>query len=174
MIKYLTSRALQAAFLFLCLSACKSKNEGFVIGLNQNIHHDDFEYSVTSYQRSSSLTVVSDNSASAIGNYYLVRFKVENRAMRVDHKWDNSIGYIVDEDGNRFENSKEDQITLEKSLQFGWKEQYNTRSGTSDFTILVFKLPLTVTKPYLMVRGGILMGDVFDKARFRRMKVKLF
>jgi hypothetical protein len=174
MIRYLNSRAIQAAFLLLSLSSCTGKNEGFVIGLNQNIHHDDFEYSVTGYQRSSSLTVMSDNSASATENYYLVRFKVENRAMRVGHQWDNSIGYIVDEDGNRFENSKEDQITLEKSLQFGWKEQYNTRSGTSDSTILVFKLPLTVTKPYLMVRGGILMGDVFDKARFRRMKVKLF
>jgi hypothetical protein len=32
----------------------------------------------------------------------------------------------------------------------------------------------SVTKPYLMVRGGILMGDVFDKTRFRKMKVKLF
>jgi hypothetical protein len=129
---------------------------------------------VTSYQRSSSLPGVSVNPASESGNYYLVRFKVENRAMRVDHQWDNSIGYIVDEDGNRFENSKEDQITLDKSLQFGWKEQYNTRSGTTDSTILVFKLPLNVTRPFLMVRGGILMGDVFDKARFRKMKVKLF
>lgn len=174
MIRYLNSPAMLVAFLILSLSACKSKNEGFIIGLNQNIHHDDFEYSVTSYKRSSSLPVISDNSGSANGNYYLVHFKVENRAMRVDHQWDNSIGYIVDEDGNRFENSREDQIALDKSLQFGWKEQYNTRYGTSDSTILVFKLPLTVAKPYLMVRGGILMGDVFDKARFRRMKVKLF
>ena len=174
MIRYLNSPAMLVSFLLLSLSACKGKNEGFVIGLNQNIHHDDFEYSVTSYQRSSSLNAVSDNSATANGNYYLVHFKVENRAMRVDHQWNNSIGYIVDKDGNRFENSTEDQIALNKSLHFGWRVQYNTRYGTSDSTILVFKLPASDAKPYLMVRGSILMGDVFDKARFRKMKIRLF
>jgi hypothetical protein len=163
-----------AVLLFMVLISCHSKNESYIIGLNQNIHHDDFEYSVTSYQITSGLSGVSDNSAPGNGNYYLVHFKVENRAMRVDHQWDNSIAYIADEEGNRFENNKEDQIVLDKSLHFGWNEQYNTRFGTSDSTILVFKLPPAVKKPYLKVRGGILMGDVFDRARFRKMKVKLF
>lgn len=160
--------------LLISLLSCHRKNESYFIGLNQNIHHDDFEYSVTSYLRTSSIPYVSDNNTSANGIYYLVHFKVENRALRVDHQWDNSIGYIVDEEGNQFENSKEDQIVLDKSLHFGWKEQYNTLFGTSDSTILVFRLPAAVTKPYLMVRGRILMGDVFDRARFRKMKVKLF
>ena len=170
----LSSSGILVVLMLICFSSCNRKNESYIIGLNQNIHHDDFEYSVTSYLKTSSLPGVSDNLVSANGNYYLVHFKVENRAMRVDHQWDNSIAYIVDEEGNRFENSKENQIVLDKTLHFGWNEQYNTRFGTSDSTILVFKLPPAVTKPYLMVRGGILMGDVFDRARFRKMKVMLF
>lgn len=160
--------------LIIILLSCNRKNESYIIGLNQNIHHDDFEYYVTSYLRTSSLPEVSVKNISVNSNYYLVHFKVENRAMRVDHQWDNSIGYIVDEDGNRYENSEEEQIVLDKLMHFGWKREYNTRSGKSDSTILVFKLPFTVTKPYFMVNGGILMGDVFDGARFRKMKVKLF
>jgi len=168
------SLSILAVLMFFCLSSCYRKNEKYIIGLNQNIHHDDFEYSVTSYQRTASLSDVSDNSSLATGTYYLVHFKVQNRAMRVNHQWDNSIAYIVDEAGTRFENAREDQIILDKSLHFGWNDQYNTRSGTTDSTILVFKIPPEVQKPYLMVRGGILMGDVFDRARFRKMKVKLF
>jgi hypothetical protein len=149
-------------------------NESYIIGLKQNIHHDDFEYSVTAFQMSASLPGFSGQSATVNENYYLVHFKVENRAMRVNHQWDNSIGYIVDENGKRYENNKEDQKLIDESLHFGWKEQYNTPSGSSDSTILVYKVPLTSTRPYFMVRGGILMGDVFDKARFRKMRVKLY
>lgn len=161
-------------FLSVILTSCSGNNEKYVIGLNQNIHHDDFEYSVTSFHRTSSLIPSPDTIATTTGNYYLVRFKVENRALRVDHRWDNSIAYIVDEVGKRYENSKEDQKILDESSHFGWQEQYKTRFGTSDSTILVFNLPSSVTKPYLMVRGGILMGDVFDRARFRKIRIKLF
>lgn len=158
----------------ISLVSCSKNNRSNIIGLNENIHHDDFEYSVTSFLKTSELIGISDQINSVKGNYYLVRFKVENRAMRVNHQWDNSISYIIDENGNRYENRKEDQILLNKSLHFGWQEQYNTRFGTSDSTILVFYIPPSVTKPYLMVRGGILMGDVFDGAHFRKMKIRLF
>lgn len=153
--------------------SCNRDKADYIIGLNENIHHDDFEYSVTGYTSTPSLAIGA-NPRTSMGNFYLVRFKVENRAKRIDHQWDNSIAYLVDEEGNRYENSKDSQIGLDQSLHFGWKELYNTRFGTSDSTILVFDLPLNVTRPYLMVRGGILMGDAFDGARFRKMKVKLF
>jgi hypothetical protein len=163
-----------AILLVINLLSCKRDNESYIIGLKQNIHHDDFEYSVTSFTKTAELSEFPGQTTQDGVNYYLVHFKVENRALRVDHQWDNSIGYIVDDNGMRYENSKEEQKLLDKSLHFGWKEQYNTLHGTSDSTILVFKLPLSGTRPYLMVRGGILMGDVFDKARFRKMKVKLY
>jgi hypothetical protein len=172
--KCLLLSGITVTLLSVILTSCNRNNEQNVIGLNQNIHHDDFEYSVTSFHRTSTLITFPDSTVKTTGNYYLVRFKVENRALRVDHRWDNSIGYVVDENGKRYENNTKDQMLLDESLHFGWKEQYNTRFGTSDSTILVFNLPPSVIKPYLMVRGGILMGDVFDKAWFRKMKIKLF
>jgi hypothetical protein len=163
-----------AVVIALSLLSCKSEKKDNIIGLNQRIHHDDFEYSVTSFLRTPSLVEFPEQITEPGSNYYLVRFKVENRALRVGHVWDNSIGYITDENGNKYENSKEDQILLDKALHFGWKEKYVTPAGTSDSTVLVFDIPPGVSKPYLMVRGGILMGDVFNGARFRKIRVKLF
>lgn len=160
--------------LFLIFLSCNSENGGHVIGLNEKIHHDDFEYSVTSFRCTGSLNELPGKTAKNDTNYYLVHFKVENRALRVGHKWDNTIGYIVDGSGKRYENSTEDQISLDGTLHFGWKEKYTTYSGTSDSTILVFKLPSQVKNPYFMVRGSVLMGDVFDRVRFRKIRVKLY
>jgi hypothetical protein len=160
--------------LFLIIISCNSENRDIVIGLNENIHHDDFEYCVIRFQCTGSLNESPGKTANADTNYYLVHFRVENRALRVEHKWDNTIGYIVDGTGKIYENSAEDQMLLDKTLHFGWREKYTTYSGTSDSTILVFKLPYQVKNPYLMVRGSILMGDVLDGVRFRKIKVELF
>jgi hypothetical protein len=110
----------------------------------------------------------------ARGMFYVVRFKVENRAMRVGHRWDNSIGYIVDERGNKYENISAVQQFFEKSKPFGLKELYNTHAGTADSTYLAFDLPFTVTKPWLKVRGEILMGDFFAGAKFKKARIRLF
>lgn len=153
--------------------SCSSDKKGETIGLNQNIHHDDFEYSVTSFSKTPEIISVQDTiKASEI--FYLVHFKVVNNALRVGHTWDNSIAYIIDENGNRYENLKDRQQVLNNSLPFGLKENYNTPHGSVDTTILVFELPADIMEPCLMVSGGTLMGDVFDGGRFRRVKIKLF
>ncbi len=110
----------------------------------------------------------------AMGIYYIVHFKTENKALRVDHNWSNSIAYIIDEKGNIFDNIEENQYVINKSKPFGLKESYITRHGESDTTLLVFDIPADVREPYLMIRGGTLMGDIFDSGRFRKMKIKLF
>jgi hypothetical protein len=159
--------------LIVFLGSCSSGKKGEIIGLNQNIHHDDFEYAVTDFTKTN-LIVSGNDTLRSRGNFYLVNFRVINKALRVNHQWDNSIGYLVDENGNRYENIKDHQKSLDKSFPFGWKEMYNTPHGQTDTTILVFDLPVTITKPYLMVRGDILMGDAFDGGRFQRVKVRLF
>jgi len=164
--------ALAVSFALADIS-CNSDNNADIIGLNQNIHHDDFEYSVTAFTTTPEIITEKDT-IFAKDIFYLVHFKVVNNALRVGHQWDNSIAYLIDENGNRYENIKENQYAINKSLPFGLKEIYNTPHGSVDTTILVFNLPADVREPYLMVRGGILMGDVFDAGRFRRMKVKLF
>jgi hypothetical protein len=159
--------------MMMLICTCSSNKSGVEIGLNQNIHHDDFEYSVTGITKTKQFVSASDT-FTANGIFYLVHFKVINNALRVGHRWDNSIGYLVDENDNRFENINEKQVALNKSLVFGWKELYDTHHGQTDSTILVFDIPVNVTRPYLKIRGGILMGDVFDAGRFRKIKVRLY
>ena len=153
--------------------ACNRDKREFVIGLNERIHHDDFEYSVSNYLVSRFLKNGPDT-LRAQGVFYLVTFRIDNLAMRVDHKWDNSIAFIVDEKGRIFENKTDVQQFYEKSNSFGLRESYITPAGKSDSTILAFDLPFDVTKPYLKVRGEILMGDMFDGARFRKMRIRLY
>lgn len=164
-------------FLFLLplmlMNSCNRNKDIYIIGIGEKIHHDDFEYSVTNYLVSRFLKNGRDT-IKAGGVFYMVNFRTDNLAKRVSHKWDNSIAVIVDEKGRVFENLPEVQKFREKACPFGLKEKYITQAGRSDSTVLAFDLPFDVTKPYLKVRGGILMGDIFDRARFRRTFVKLF
>ncbi|HEX2787105.1 MAG TPA: hypothetical protein VHP32_04305 [Ignavibacteria bacterium] len=158
---------LAALFIISC-----SANEK-EIGLNEEIQHDDFFYSVPGY-----FTMDSIFDGSVVfkpkGNFYVVKFKVDNRAKKVDHLWNNSIAYIIDENGNTYENSVEHQKTLNRIEPFRFKEQHETKPYESEVTYFVFEVPESVKKPYLMVRGETLMGDFFDGSQFRKTKVKLF
>jgi hypothetical protein len=153
--------------------SCKSGEKANIIGLNQSIHHDDFDYSVTAFETTPKIETEKDTII-AKGMFYIVHFKVANNALRVGHRWDNSIAYMVDEKAKYYENIEEDQDVLNSNIPFGLKKFYNTPHGSSDSTILVFDIPSDSREPCLMVRGEILMGDAFDGARFRKMKVKLF
>ena len=106
--------------------------------------------------------------------FYLVRFRTENNAKRVSHEWNNSIAYIVDEKAGTFENIPGVQEYFEKVKSYGLKDKYITHAGSADSTYLAFDLPFNVTMPYLKVKGSMLMGDVFDGAMFRRVRIKLY
>jgi hypothetical protein len=160
-------------FLFLILLiSCNSNRPEYVIKVRENIHHDDFEYSVSNYIISRFLKNGNDT-LFARGVFYLVNFKVENRAKRVSHEWDNSIAYIIDERGNIYDNVDSVQLFYEKSQHFGLKEKYITPAGISDSTFLAFDLPFDVTRPFLKVRGEVLMGDFLDRSSFRRVRIQL-
>ncbi len=159
--------------ILITVSSCNSGRNDTFTGLRQNIHHDDFEYSVSDYIITRFLKAGNDT-LNAGGAFYLVKFRVENRARRINHIWDNSIGYIIDERGRIFENNTEVQRFREKADGFGFREQYTTRPGTTDSTYLAFDLPLNVTKPCFKVRGSILMGDLLDRAKFRKTRIKLY
>jgi hypothetical protein len=160
------------AGLFL-LTSCSSHRKEYVIGIGEKIHHDDFEYSVTNLIITRFLKNGKDT-LHANGMYYLVKFKVDNNAKRVNHEWDNSIAYISDEKAGTFENIPEVQQYFEKFEPYGLKDIYITPAGSADSTYLAFDLPFNVTMPYLKVKGSILIGDVFDGALFRRVRIKLY
>ena len=148
-------------------SSCSSKEK--VLGLGENIHHDDFEYSVQRVEEAAQIGTLRTQ-----GRFLIVTFQVENRARRVDHRWSNDIAFVVDEHGNQYWNEIEAQKELNRIQAFNYKAQYVTPAGAAESTNLVFDLPGSVKEPYLKVRGSLLMGDVFDLDQYNRTRVRLF
>jgi hypothetical protein len=144
-----------------------------IIEVNERIHHDDFEYRVTRFLVTDSIGS-GNELKKAPGHFYIVTFEVENRAKRVNHRWNNTIAYIVDDQGRTHENVPELQVLLNRLQPFNYAEQHVTPAGAAETTRLVFDLPANISHPYLMVRGELLMGDVFDGKAFARTKVRLF
>jgi hypothetical protein len=173
-IKLLTDmKKIVISILPVLMVACVSQNREIEIGLKERIHHDDFEYSVQNYLVSRFLKNGNDT-LKAKGVFYMITFRTENLAMRVNHKWDNSIAFIVDEKDRIYENEPKVQEFYENARPFGLKEKYVTPAGGSGSTILAFDIPFDATRPWLKVRGKILMGDVLNGARFKRMRIRLF
>ena len=158
---------LTALLCCVIFSSC-SLNEK-MIDLGENIHHDDFEYSVQHVERAEEI-----GNLQTRGTFLIVTFQVENRAMRVSHHWSNDIAYIVDAGGTEYENSAAAQKEFDRIKPFGYKPEYVTPAGNTETTVLVFDVPKSLTEPYLKVRGYVLMGDVFDLNEYRRTRVKLF
>jgi hypothetical protein len=143
-----------------------------VIGLNENIHHDDFNYRVTAVEKRK-IIIADSIRMIAHGTFCIVTFEVENDAMRVGHIWDNQIAYVVSEKGDRYENNVAAQQLLNLKEPFDWHSTYNTGHGSTEHTKLVFDVPENPSELYLMVGGETLMGDVFNLNRFKHIKIKL-
>ena len=139
-----------------------------VIGVGDRLRHDDFIYLVRSVSRRDQIGPLRPS-----GAYRLVTFVVENRAGRVNHIWDNSIGYLVSDDGRTFENDTAAQRALDRVDTFGWQERYVTPPEQTAHTTLVFDVPTDTTTLYLKVRGELLMGDVLNFNRYQRTRIRL-
>ena len=151
----------------LIFMSCSQKEN--IIGLKEKIQHDDFEYSVQNVEKTERIGNIESK-----GMFYLVTFRVENDAKRVEHKWDNNIAYVTDKNETIYKNIYDLQINLKKVRDFSLKERYITYAGQNEETILVFDTPNDVKEPYLKVNGEFLMGDLFDGSQFKNTKVKLF
>jgi hypothetical protein len=110
----------------------------------------------------------------AKGMFYLIWFRVDNNALKVNHKWNNDIAYITDEKAGIFKNIPQAQEFIQNTRSFGLRDEYVTKPSSADSTVLAFDLPYNAIMPYLKVQGSILAGDIFDGALFRRVRVKLF
>ena len=157
--------------IFIALTSCTQPDR--IIEIGQRIHHDDFEYSVTALEKTSEIKQDSITRR-AKGIFYILNFTTENRAVRVDHPWDNEIAYVVGDNNEKYENNQDAQQLLDKITPFHWQTKYLTPHGETQSIRLVFDLPVTLTRPYLMVRGESLMGDVLDGHQFDHTRIKLF
>lgn len=152
--------------------SCSNTEKDIVIGLGQAIHHDDFEYVVDEFKVTKQIGT--KDSVTTNGFFYILKFSVVNKALRVNHPWNNSVAYITDENKTVYENKPELQSKLNDITPFGLKNEYVTSFQRTESTYFVFELPASAKNPYLMVRGKTLMGDFFDGNQFEKMKVKLF
>lgn len=154
-------------YFSLFITSCSNKQT--IIGLNQRIHHDDFEYSVIDFYKTDKI-----NNIKADGNFYIVTIKVENMAKKIVHEWDNNIAYIVDENDKEYNNLRDKQILLNADEHFNYKELHKTSPGAGETTKLIFDIPEDVKTPYLKMRGEFLMGDLFDGNQYKHTMIKLF
>jgi len=76
------SAVISIVLLMALGSGCRRSD--IVIGMNENIHHDDFNYRVTAVEKRKSVFADSVR-VIAGGTFYIVTFEVENDAMRVGH-----------------------------------------------------------------------------------------
>ena len=160
------------AFILLAVlfSSCSKQK---VIGVNQRIHHDDFAYTVTGVSKAKTIGPPGYQRA-AHGMFTIVTFRVENRALRVDHRWDNNIAYIVDSQGRMYENIRSAQELLYASANQVLQQEYATPAGKTDTAQFVFDLPNDALDPSLRMRGNFLMGDLFDGNAFKATGVRLY
>ena len=148
-------------------TSCSREEPTLRVG--QPIHHDDFEYTVDSLERTPRIA-----DRQAHGVFYLIEFRVDNHAKRVNHRWANDIAYLVDSAGRRYESDIDAGRALAAARGVPFRDQYVTPPGGTDRALLVFDLPSNVSEPFLMVRGWFLMGDVFDLGQYARRRVRLF
>ena len=159
-----------AAFAAMSCTGIRKEN---IIDPGMPVHHDDFEYAVVDYKKTRELKL-KDETVTANGVFYIVTFKVKNKALRGDHAWDNRIAYLIADDSSTYENNVALQKKMNDSASFGFKEEYVTPFHSEETTQLIFDMPVTTEKPYLKVRGKILLVDFLDGSQFEETKVKLF
>jgi hypothetical protein len=160
------------SILLVCCGLNSCSRQDKIIGINENIRHDDFEYRVSAVETRKSIQADHEKIESK-GIFIIVTFTVENQALRVGHKWNNQIGYIESGSGEKYENDVAVQKLLNSAEPFNWQENYNTAHGETESTKLVFDVPAGSSALYLKVRGETLMGDVSNFNRFKRTKIKI-
>jgi hypothetical protein len=139
------------------------------VALGTPIRQDDFVFVVTGVGRAPAISN-SAASATAHGIFYIVTIRVDNNARRVDFKWDERIPHIVDAQGHRYDKSRDGQAALDAFDT----PKYTVGPGESSSFQAVFDLPVDVDKPVVALDNGILMGDLFNLAAYRRVGVILY
>ncbi|MEO8512498.1 MAG: hypothetical protein ABI543_02955 [Ignavibacteria bacterium] len=151
----------------IVFAQCSSKEKS--LGVGDKVQHDDFFYSIQKVLKTPDFVGKKSN-----GTFYVIMFKVQNDAKRVEHGWDRNVVYVTDENGKEYENNTELEKEYCRINYESYKEKYVTKAGSSDSTVIVFEIPNDVKQPYVKYRGDFLMGDMFDGNQFKNSKVKLF
>lgn len=154
--------------IFVALAYTVATPRHFV-AMGTPIRQDDFVYVVTGVGRTPE---ISNHAATARANgvFYIVTIRVDNDAKRVSFRWDERIPHIVDAQGHRYDKSTDGQAALNAATN----PNYSIPAGQSASFQAVFDVPADIDKPAVALDNGILMGDIFNFAAYRRIGVTLY
>jgi hypothetical protein len=125
-----------------------------VIAVGTPVRQDDFSYTVT--------RVVKHRDKENIA--YEVTIRVDNHAKVVDYQWRDAIASVTDSAGRQYRALPD---------QRDGSDRPPIAAGDSAQYTLTYMLPATAQRPMMQYSNGILMGDVFDGAAYRRAAIPL-
>jgi len=125
-----------------------------VIAVGTPVRQDDFSYTVTRVAKHRQ----TENIA------YEVTIRVDNHAKIVDYQWRDAIACVSDAAGRLYR--------AHPNPHDGSDHPPIAAGSSAEYT-LTFVLPATAQRPTLRYSNGILMGDVFDGAAYRRAAIPL-
>jgi hypothetical protein len=125
-----------------------------IVAVGQPVRQDDFLYTVT--------RVVKHRENANIA--YIVTIRVDNQAKVVDYRWRDESAYVAGATGRQYRALPDSRSGLDRPP---------IPAGESAAYTLTFVLPANEQLPMLRYSNGILMGDVFDGAAYRRAAIPL-
>ena len=145
-----------------------SSSPPYQVAIGEPIRQDDFLYTVVGVTKA---RTVGDDAHKAVANgvFYVTTIQVDNQAMRVGYQWDPSIVFVTDDSGQRYTMSLDAQRALDASHPVDTMID----AGRSARYEVAFDLPSEARHPVLGFANGIMMGDVFSGAAYRRARVPL-
>lgn len=135
-----------AAFVVTSYAVWSFSRPGPVVAMRTPLRHDDFLFSVNDARAASATRVVVD-------------ILVVNQARRVGYAWNDSIAYLQDERGNRYNAVS--------------RHAFELSPGTSRTAQVTFDVPADARGLAVRFWDGIDMGDALDGARYARSLVAL-
>ncbi len=166
--KGLIMRQVFIALMFgILLSGCTAEEK--YITLMTETQHDDYFYSIIDFKKYDEIGGIKPQ-----GVFFTVTFRVNNRAKKVNHPWDNDICLVRDKNNKEYRNLPEAQKKLNQLQPFNLKDKHVTAAGETESTVFVFDLPRDAEQPCIMYNGEFLMGDLFDGCQFKHTHVKLY
>ena len=139
-----------AAFVVTSYSVWSFTRPGPLVGMRTPIRHDDFLFSVNGTRTSP---------APNNEHHLLVDVLVVNQAKRVDYEWRDTIAFIEDADGKRYDPVSHNTFSLQP--------------GESRTATVSFLVPRMIREPVVRFWDGIYMGDAFNGGAYARTRVSI-
>ncbi len=139
-----------------------------VVGFNEEILYDDFAYMVLSVRKAHML-----GSATAQGDYDIVRLKVLDHALRVQYRFDSAAVHLIDSQGRDYRLSTDGQKALTAEQGSADPCAVTLHPGESCITDIVFDVPADVRDLYLTISTDGVVGDVLETVFFGNKAIRI-